>query len=136
MENLTVRDILQKTGQLDPLGMRGTAQGGEKINAVIEKMSRLDIGAIVVLDNEERICGIVTERDIVRKGFLKNIKIKKSTVAEIMTHNVICAKPEDNIKKCVELILNYQIRHIPICDDNNKLIGVLSIKDLFAEFIT
>jgi len=91
-------------------------------------MAQKEIGALVVLENEKMV-GILSERDYARKVILKGKSSEETLVREIMTSNVIHTSPDDRVRKCLSLMTKHHIRHIPVVDGDN-LIGILSIEDV------
>lgn len=99
----------------------------------IKLMSEVGIGALLVMEND-RIAGIFSERDYTRKIVLKNRSSRETPVREIMTVNVICMNVDQNIEDCMATMSRYQIRHLPVVEDN-KPIGVLSVKDVMRSLL-
>ncbi len=102
-------------------------------NAVTE-MSVRDVGGLLVV-KDEKIVGIITERDYTRNVILKGKTSAETPVCEIMSENVICAMPEHTVSECLEIMTEKRIRHLPVVD-NDKLIGMISIGDLVKQIIT
>jgi CBS domain-containing protein len=91
-------------------------------------MAQKEIGALVVLENEKMV-GIMSERDYARKVILKGKASTETLVREIMTSNVIHTSPDNKVRKCLSLMTKHHFRHIPVVDGDN-LIGILSIEDV------
>ena len=105
----------------------------ESVYTAIERMAEHEIGALMVL-SEGQLSGIITERDYARKVILKDRSSKTVPVEEIMTHEVVTVDLQHRIDECVDLMKEHHIRHLPVVDDN-KLVGMLSLRDLFAATI-
>jgi IMP dehydrogenase len=97
-------------------------------------MADKEVGALLVIDND-KLTGIVTERDYARKVALEGRSSKDSRVADIMSHKVLCARPEQTVEECMALMSDKRARHLPIVD-HKKVIGVVSIGDLVKSIIT
>ncbi|HVL74494.1 MAG TPA: CBS domain-containing protein [Noviherbaspirillum sp.] len=97
-------------------------------------MAEMGIGALLVMENE-RVVGIMSERDYARKVELKGRTAKDTTVAEIMTRNVIYVRPHQTNEECMALMTEGRLRHLPVMDDG-KLVGLISIGDLVADIIS
>ncbi len=91
-------------------------------------MAEKKIGALVVLENDKMV-GIMSERDYARKVILKGKTSSETQVGEIMTRDVISAQPTTKLKKCFKLMTKNHIRHMPIIEDN-RLVGIISIDDV------
>lgn len=97
----------------------------------IKLMSEKEIGALMVLDEQGKVTGIITERDYARKVFLKGKSSDTTFVEEIMTpfERMYTARPELSIDDAMVLITAKRVRHLPVFEDN-QLTGIISIGDL------
>jgi len=98
------------------------------VYSAIELMAEKNTGALAVVENEQLV-GILSERDYTRKVFLQGKSSKESAVSEIMTFPVTCAKMDQKIEDCMAVMNANGFRHLPVISDN-KLVGMLSLKDL------
>jgi CBS domain-containing protein len=94
-------------------------------------MAEKDIGLLVVLENG-RLRGLISERDCVRKGILQEKPPKDTPVSEIMTKEVITNHSGAAVHECEKLMINSRIRHLPVME-GEKCIGMLSLGDLLSE---
>ena len=94
----------------------------------LKLMAEKEIGALVVVENEKMV-GILSERDYARKIILKGKSSKETTVSEIMTSEVIHTSPDKKVRKCLSLMTKHHFRHIPVLEDE-RLVGILSIEDI------
>jgi CBS domain-containing protein len=100
----------------------------------IKRMAERNIGALVVME-DEKMLGIVTERDHARKVILEGRSSKDTPVREIMTAPAVCVRPDQTNEECMELMTGKRVRHLPVVDDG-KLIGLVSIGDLVKDIIS
>jgi len=98
------------------------------VQAAITMMSSEKISAIPVVENE-KLVGIISERDYVRKIASQKIPAWSVMIHEIMTKDVITVSCSDPIKRCMKLMTENRIRHLPVIEEN-KLVGILSITDV------
>ena len=96
-------------------------------------MAEKGIGALVVLEGEKMV-GIISERDYVRRVALFERSAFGTTVGEIMTADVVTVSPKDGTQHCMQLMTNKRLRHLPVVEDG-KLLGLLSIGDLVKNVI-
>ena len=96
-------------------------------------MSEKNIGSVLVLD-EDKLLGILTERIYARKVALENKISKNIMVKEIMTTRVLCVSPDRSVEECMALMSKEGIRHLPVLD-HKKVIGMISIGDLVKAII-
>ena len=94
----------------------------------IELMAEKSVGALVVLE-DDRTVGIISERDYARKVVLKERSSTETKVSEIMTTSIVYARPDQTVEECLSKMTEERIRHLPI-QEGEKLIGMLSIGDL------
>jgi CBS domain-containing protein len=106
----------------------------ESVYVAIELLAEKEIGAIAVTEGV-RLVGIVSERDYARQIILKGRSSENTQVRDIMSTEVITAQPNQEVRECMELMTEKRIRHLPIIDDENKLIGMISIGDLVRAII-
>jgi CBS domain-containing protein len=106
----------------------------ESVYEAIKLLAEKEIGAIAVTDGG-RLVGIVSERDYARQIILKGRSSEKTQIRDIMSSEVITARPDQEVRECMELMTEKRIRHLPIVDDKNNLIGMISIGDLVRAII-
>jgi CBS domain-containing protein len=95
----------------------------------VKKLYTTNIGALAVVDENDRIIGIFTERDILRRVIPQNIKMDRTAVAKVMTASPMTASPETPLAKVYKTMSGLNFRHVPIVKDD-KILGMISIKDI------
>jgi CBS domain-containing protein len=127
--NITVKQILERKGyqvwSLEP---------DVTVLEALRFMAEKNIGAVIV-SKEGRPVGIFSERDFARKVQLKDEEIEKIHLEDIMTRHVIGVNLNTEVAVCSALMTNKFIRHLPVVDQNNKIVGVVSIGDIVKELI-
>jgi CBS domain-containing protein len=96
-------------------------------------MAEYRIGALAVMQND-KLVGIFSERDYARSVVLQGRSSKATAIAEVMTSNLICGKPNDLADNSMLLMSEKRSRHLPVMDGDN-LVGMLSMGDLVKEII-
>ncbi|HRH94763.1 MAG TPA: CBS domain-containing protein [Prosthecobacter sp.] len=94
----------------------------------IKMMSDKNVGALPVLEGT-RLVGMISERDYMSKVMLKGKSSKETPVSDIMTRDVVTVGPDHNVSRCMEIITENHIRHLPVVD-GDELLGIVSIGDL------
>ncbi len=102
--------------------------GQVSVYEAIKEMSEKNIGAILVIE-DEKLIGILSERDYARKIVLKGKLSRETLVKEIMTENVLTVNTSDTIEKCMGIMTEKHIRHLPVVE-NDKVVGMISIGDV------
>jgi len=126
---ITVRDLLRLKGD----AVWSVTPEISVLDALHELADK-DIGALVVLDNE-KIVGILSERDVVRKIAEEDEFILAKPVSNYMTPDVFTVSPAQYIEDCMTLMTEERIRHLPVVEDD-RMIGMISIGDVVKAIIT
>ena len=108
-----------------------TINQSASINELILKLNKHNFGCLVVLNKSNRVCGIVSERDIIRNYNSFN---NNSKVFDIMTKDTITCSLKITSEKLMQIMTENKIRHIPIVEDEN-LLGIVSIGDVVNRLI-
>lgn len=101
-----------------------------KIYEVARLMSEKHIGSIPVCNNDNCVCGIVTDRDIILRCIACDKDYKNTPISDIMTCNVCTCKEDDDMQNAENKMSQNQIRRLPVCDNNNKIVGILTLGNL------
>ena len=97
-------------------------------------MSEKNIGAIIIVDNDDFPIGIFSERDYARKIILKGKSSKDTLLDEVMTKELITITRDYKIDQCMEIMNEKRIRHLPVLE-NKKIVGMISIGDVLKIMI-
>ncbi len=125
----TVKQLLEEKGhEVLSSGPDGT------VFEAIRKMADNDIGSLVVLE-DGRLAGIITERHYARNVYLKGRSSPKTTVGAIMSTRCVCAWPEQSVEECMAVMTDKAVRHLPVLE-KKQLIGIISIGDLVKHIIS
>jgi CBS domain-containing protein len=99
----------------------------------LEMMAKHNIGALLVMNGDE-IKGIVSERDCIRKVDVMGRNARDTRVSDIMTSSVITVDANQPLEDCMSLMIDKNIRHLPVCE-GKQLLGVVSVRDVLKEVI-
>lgn len=97
-------------------------------------MAEKDIGALLVMDGDE-LSGIFSERDYARKIALQGKSSRTTPIWSVMTDEVICVSPDQTADKCMAIMTDKHIRHLPVIDDG-RVVGIISIGDVVKSIMT
>lgn len=99
------------------------------LRAAAQKMKELDVGPLPVCDND-RIAGVVTDRDIAIRGVAAGLDPETTTVREVMSSGAACCFEDDDIEEAEAIMQEKQIRRLMVLNRDNRLVGILSLGDL------
>ncbi len=100
----------------------------------IKLMAEKGIGALLVIDAQGQLAGILSERDYARKVILLGRASDSTPVRDIMTSDVVTVSSDESVRQCLNVMTERRFRHLPVVDDG-ALRGVVSIGDLVAAII-
>jgi len=121
-----IQEILDKKGtQVFSIGRDATVMDAALL------MNEHKIGAMVVTEGN-RVIGMFTERDVLRRIVGEKRNPDETTIDEVMTRDIVCCPPDIDLKDVRAVMMQRRIRHIPVVDDDRHLIGMISIGDLNA----
>ncbi|MEM7025091.1 MAG: CBS domain-containing protein [Pseudomonadota bacterium] len=100
-----------------------------KVAEVVATLRRQGIGALVVVNEDDGVVGIISERDVLRGLADQGAAVLDRTVDTLMTSAVITCKPEDRANAVMAMMSNRRVRHMPVVVDG-KLTGIVSIGDI------
>ena len=129
---MKVEKILENKGK-EVFSVHIEAIVSDALNILNEK----NIGALLVLDNFQNIQGIVTERDIMRNCYRSQTNVKGLAVKDVMTphEKLIVARADDDVNDLMGAMTQNHIRHIPVVDEHDKVIGMVSIGDIIKAML-
>lgn len=115
-----------------------TIEESSSVQVTARKMREANVSSLVVVDNNGKPTGIVTERDIVRKACINDVSTSKVTNKEIMSPKLITIDPESSASAAVDIMLRNNIRHLLVVnkDNKDKPLGMITPLDLRDEEFT
>ena len=119
----TIRDLM--TSSVETVGPEQTAREAASF------MLSADTGAIPVCEND-RVIGMITDRDIAVRGVAEG-RGPECTVRELMSSDIVCAREDDDAYDVAQRMSDEQVRRLPVLDESDRLVGMISIGDLSRE---
>jgi len=107
-----------------------TAVEDDSVFDVVKIMVEKTIGSVVIVDEEKKAIGMLTVRDVLNRIVALGYDAKLLKVRDVMTKDVITVNVSDDYIIADRLIKYINIRHLPVVDDDGKLTGILSVRDL------
>ncbi len=108
-----------------------TTSPNNTLREAVNLMSINGVGFLVITDSNNKVLGILSERDIIN-ALANNIDIAKARISKIMKTRIIKIRENESAVKASSLMLKHNIRHLVVVNDRDELIGVLSIRDLLT----
>ncbi|CAN5445048.1 CBS domain-containing protein [soil metagenome] len=122
----TVADIISKKGST----VHSTTPDATVLDAT-NKMNQHKLGALVVMADGV-VAGMFTERDVLRRVVGEQRNPATTRVKDVMTSEVICCSPQTDMDDVSAIMQQKRVRHVPVCDEHGKLLGLVSIGDVNA----
>jgi len=107
------------------------------VSEALQVMSDKNVGALMVLDGQRNVQGIVSERDVMRSCYRSQANVKGLAVREVMTprEKLIVARAEDDVNDLMAAMTQNHIRHIPVVDEKDRVTGMISIGDIIKAML-
>jgi CBS domain-containing protein len=126
---INIRDILKEKG-----GVVYSVSPEATVYECLEKMTAHNVGAVLVMESE-KLKGIFTERDYMKKIILQERASRSTRVKEIMTANPVCVTLSNSVEEALSIMTKQHCRHLPVIEEG-KLAGIVSIGDLVKKKIS
>lgn len=120
----TVADVMTR-------GVRSMKPDDSVVQAA-QAMDELNVGVIPVCEGD-KLVGVVTDRDIVVRGVAQDTEIQSVKLADVMSGNVHCVRENDDVDEVLSEMAERQIRRLPVVDDGQRLVGIVSLGDIAAK---
>jgi CBS domain-containing protein len=96
---------------------------------IAKVMKDSDVGAVPIGEND-RLVGMVTDRDIACRAVAESRDLSKTTAGDVMTRNVIYCMENEEVQDAIRIMENKQVRRLPVINDEKRMVGMLSLGDL------
>ncbi len=93
-------------------------------------MWRQDCGVVPVVDDQQRVLGVITDRDVCIAVATRHRRPEELTVGAVMTHRLFTVRPEEDVHLALERMRRERIRRLPVVDADQRLVGIVSTNDL------
>jgi CBS domain-containing protein len=95
-----------------------------------QRMRDLDVGCLPVCSEDERLVGVVTDRDIVIRGIAAELLPEQTPVSQVMTQEIRYCYENDNVESAARIMEDCQIRRVAVINDDHRLVGIISLGDI------
>ncbi len=110
----------------------GCCNSGDDLTKVVEIMRVKDCGAVPVIDDEKKIIGIITDRDICLAAARLDKKMSEITVGEVIKKRIVSCSEEDDLKTALKKMKKIKVKRLPVVNKNREIVGILSITDFLT----
>lgn len=110
-----------------------TVSPDDSVLSAIELMVEHDQGSVIVVDDNEKVIGIFTERDVLRHYLTNQSKFLHLRVSEVMSSPVQTVSVDMNVSEALKVMNKRNVRRLPVVDKNGKMVGFVSWKELFTK---
>ena len=105
----------------------------DSLERAAQLMWEQDIGFLVVLDGEDRLAGVITDRDICMAAYTRGQRLRAIPVRDVMAHDVFTVEAGEIVTAAEQMMAEHQVRRLPVIDGQGRVIGVLSLNDVARE---
>lgn len=102
------------------------------LRTALNKMAKRHYGSVIIVNDNQNVIGIVTERDLMLRVLHENKDIAQTKLSDIMTANVYTAHDDDSVYEWLRIMSDEHFRHLPIVNENDQLINVMSLGDFVS----
>jgi len=112
-----------------------TCHVNETLHDAVHRMIERDCGALAVVNDEGRLTGMITDRDVCMAAYSHGERLNALLVNTAMTKHVVAARPDQKISEVAELMARHRVHRIPVIDTIGRPIGMVSLDDLAIESV-
>jgi CBS domain-containing protein len=104
----------------------------DTVDRAAQLMRQEDVGSLPVIENYQtkKLLGIITDRDIALKVVAEKRDATSTRAQEVMTRNPVICRPDNDLQVALDAMAGHQVRRIPVVDDNNQIVGIISQSDV------
>lgn len=107
----------------------------DNVHETVRLFSRNSYKAAVVVDENQALCGIVTEHDLVRCLGDDGEQAKRSKVEDIMTLDLVVCTPSTSVQEAMRLMSEHKVHHLPVVDESGHMRGFVSMMEVMVSFV-
>lgn len=109
-----------------------TLPASANVKEAVEVMTKKNVGSVIIVNNAMEVKGILTERDLMTRVLFNKKDPAKTKISEVMTEEVRLAKEDDDLVEWLRIMSNERFRHLPIVDENGKVVKMMSQGDFVS----
>ena len=93
-------------------------------------MRDLNVGFVPILDENNKLCGVVTDRDVVVRAITENLDLATTSIGDISSTDLHVVSPNADFNEAADIMEKFQVRRLPVVDDSGMLVGIVSLGDI------
>lgn len=113
-----------------------TCRPETSLNDAAHAMWQGDCGVLPVVDSDQKVIGVITDRDVCMGAYLQGKALADLPVRDAMSRAVFSCRPTDSIEDVIRCMADHQVRRVPVLDARGKLVGILSLNDLARQVVS
>ncbi len=125
---MQIKDRLAASPKPEPFTVKAT----QMVSEAVEKMAEFNYGSAIVIDDDQKVIGIITERDIVKRLVKPGLVAANTPISSIMTEGPRVAREDDEIEDWMQVMSRDRFRRIPVVDGSDKIKAILTQTDMVA----
>lgn len=107
-----------------------TCQAGDMLNRAAQLMWETDCGAVPIVDEGNKLIGMITDRDICMAAYTKGLPLRELPVTGTMSTQLHSCRPSDSLRSVMDMMTKYQVRRVPVVDEEGRVVGIVSLADV------
>ncbi len=107
-----------------------TCGAHESLNRAAQLMWDTDCGAVPIVDDEGRLVGMLTDRDICMAAYTRGLPLTEVSVGSVMSTTLHSCKPGDSLRSLMDAMTTHRVRRVPVIDHDGRLVGIVSLADV------
>jgi CBS domain-containing protein len=125
---MRIRDRKEFTSKVKPLSLPPETL----VSEAVARMSEMNFGSVIVTDPQNKILGMVTERDLMKRVLNQNRDPQTTKLSDIMTRDVRVAHPDDNVIDWLRIMSNERFRRLPVVDQDGHVQAIMTQGDFVS----
>jgi CBS domain-containing protein len=102
----------------------------EPVGVAARIMREQNCGLVPVVDSDDKVVGVITDRDLVMRVVCEGLRPEEARVQEVMTTRVYTARPTDDVGDVFDVMASHQVRRVPVVDQRGRLTGIVALADV------
>jgi CBS domain-containing protein len=107
-----------------------TCRPGDTLNRAAQLMWEADCGAVPIVDDDGKLVGMLTDRDICMAAYTRGLPLGELSVSSAMSTQLHSCRPNDSLRSLLDTMTKHQVRRVPVVEEGGRLVGIVSLADV------